>query len=115
MFAKLAVAIAAIVLSATAALAADPVGTYMVRRTYPGGGNYSGSAVVERTGNTYRVTWNIGGQTFVGTGVANDEGFAAYRAGSQPALALYGPKSIHWEGSWIYINGREVGTEFLYR
>ena len=43
------------------AFAGDPVGTYSVIGSNPGGrGRYSGTVTVERTGDTFRVTWDIG-------------------------------------------------------
>ena len=47
-------ALIALVLSTSASLAADPVGTYEISGTNPGGGSkYSGTAVVQRTGDTF--------------------------------------------------------------
>ena len=118
MFAKFVTAGVALLISSATAQALDPEGRYMVRGTYPGGGNYSGTAVVERTGNSYRVTWTIGGQTFVGTGVATDgteNAFAAYRPGNQPAILVYQPRTTHWQAVWTYNDSREVGVEHLLR
>jgi hypothetical protein len=117
MFARFVAAGAALLISVAAALAADPTGKYVVRGTYPGGGNYSGTVVVERTGNAYRVTWVINGQTIVGTGVAtpgvdNPTTFAAYRPGNQSAVLVYEPKTIYWDGVWTYANGSALGTEY---
>ena len=51
----------AIVWSA-AAFAADPVGSYDVEGSNPGGGSsYKGKVTIEKTGQTYRVTWVVGG------------------------------------------------------
>ena len=113
MFAKLAAASAAIVLSAVTAFAAEPVGRYSVAGSNPGGGSrYSGTVTVERTGDTYRVTWDIGGQTFVGTGIGNAEGLAvAYRSGNQTGIAIYASKGNGWEGVWTYTGGRDIGGE----
>jgi hypothetical protein len=91
MFAKtLAVAGAALLFS-TAALA-DPVGRYRVRGTNPNGSAYSGEVRVTRTGDTYRVVWDIGGQTYTGTGIGDDDFIAvsiapATRPGSRSMAA----------------------------
>ena len=92
---------------------ADPVGRYSVRGTNPNGSAYSGSVQVTKTGDTYRVVWDIGGQTYSGTGIGNDDFIAvSYRAGNQTGIALYGRKSSGvWEGVWAYAGGREVGTD----
>ena len=103
---------AAAFLLSTAALA-DPVGRYSVRGTNPNGSSYSGEVRVSRTGDTYRVVWDIGNQTYTGTGIGNDDFIAvSYRAGSQTGIALYGRKSNGvWEGVWTYAGGREIGTD----
>jgi hypothetical protein len=110
---------AAIALLASTALAhaADPVGRYRVVGNNPGGGSrYTGSATVERTGDTLRVTWTIGGMTYTGTGIGNDKGFAvAYRAANQAGIAIYAANGDGWEGAWTYAGGRRVGAEMWTR
>ena len=67
---------------------------------------------VERTGDTFRVTWDIGSQTYVGTGIGSEKGIAvSYRSGNQTGLAIYGANGDNWEGVWTYTGGREVGGE----
>ena len=113
MIAKFAAAVAALVLSSALAFAGDPVGRYSVTGSNPGNnGRYSGTVTVERTGDTFRVTWDIGSQTFVGTGIGNDKGFAVtYRSGNQTGLAIYGSKGDNWEGVWAYTGSQEIGGE----
>jgi hypothetical protein len=117
MLPRLTLVVVAIGMSVVVACADDPVGRYTVQGTNPGNGSaYSGTVVVERTGDTFRVTWDIGRQTFVGTGIGSDEGLAVvYRSGNQTGLATYDAKGPDWEGSWTYTGGREVGTEFWTR
>jgi hypothetical protein len=58
------------------------------------------------------VTWDIGSQTFVGTGIGSDKGLAvAYRSGARTGIAIYGPKDDGWEGVWTFTNGRTIGGE----
>jgi hypothetical protein len=113
MLAKWAAVAVAVVMSATLASAGDPVGRYGVVGSNPGNGTkYAGTVTVERTGDTYRVTWDIGNQTYIGTGIGSDEGFAvAYRSGGQTGIAIYGAKGEHWEGVWTYTGGRDIGGE----
>jgi hypothetical protein len=117
MLGKITAAAIAVAFSAGLAFADDPAGRYRVSGTNPGNGSkYSGSVLVERTGDTYRVTWDIGNTTFVGTGIGNDKGFAvAYRAGNQTGIAIYGSDGPDWKGVWTYANGREVGSELWTR
>ncbi len=57
-------ALIALVLSTSATLAADPVGIYEISGTNPGvGSKYFGTAVVQRTGDTFQVTVTMGGRT----------------------------------------------------
>ena len=95
------------------AFAGDPAGTYSVAGSNRGGrGRYSGTVTVERTGDTFRVTWDIGNQTYVGTGIGSEKGLAvSYRSGNQTGLAIYGANGNNWEGVWTYTGGREVGGE----
>ena len=83
------------------AFAGDPVGRYSVVGTNPGNkARYSGTVRVERTGETFRVTWDIGSQTFVGTGIGSEKGFAVtYRSGIQTGLAITAPMATTGRGS----------------
>jgi len=107
-----ALAAAAFALSATVALA-DPVGTYDVEGTNPGGGgNYAGTVTVERTGDTFRVTWVIGSTRYIGTGIGNKDFIAvSYRSGNNTGLALYGADGDDWTGIWAYAGARKMGAE----
>jgi hypothetical protein len=104
---------AALIFGASAAFAADPEGDYTVEGTNPGGrGNYSGTVTVEKTGETYRVVWDIGGTKYVGTGVGNKDFIAvSYRSGNNTGLALYGEDGGNWTGIWTYAGGKTVGAE----
>ena len=71
------------------AFAGDSVGRYSVVGTNPGNkARYSETVWVERTWETFRVTWDIGTQTFVGTGIGSEKGLAVtYRSSIQTGLA----------------------------
>lgn len=99
--------------SVVAALAADPVGTYNVEGSNPGGrGTYRGTVAVEKTGQTYRVIWVVGNTRYVGTGIGNKDFIAvSYKSGNDTGLALYGADGGNWAGVWTYSGGRDVGTE----
>ncbi len=94
---------------------ADPVGRYSVSGNNPGkeSSTYSGSVNVQRTGDTYSVTWQISGQTFVGTGIGTKDFLAvSYRSGNQTGLALYAQQADgSWVGVWTYADGRQIGGE----
>jgi hypothetical protein len=96
----LSMAAAALILSISTVSAADPAGTYRVEGTNPGGGSgYTGTVTVERTGETYRVVWVVGGVRYTGTGLG-DKNFIAvsYRSGNDTGLALYGEDGGNWLG-----------------
>ena len=101
----------AIVLTGTTALA-DPAGRYNVAGTNPGGSTYSGTVSVQKTGDTYKVTWNIVGTQYVGTAIGNDEFIAiSYVSGSNTGLALLSEEDDEWKGIWTYAGGTKIGTE----
>jgi hypothetical protein len=110
-------AAAALAVSATFAFAADPVGRYSVEGANPGGkGKYSGTVTVEKTGETYRVIWVVGGTRYIGTGIGDKDFLAvSYRSGDSTGLALYGSDGGNWAGVWTYAGGREVGPEIWKR
>jgi len=95
------------------AWAGDPVGRYRVVGSNPANQTkYAGMVTVERTGETFRVTWRIGKQVFVGTGIGGDNGFAvAYRSGNRTGIAIYVAKGVDWKGLWTYAGGRAIGAE----
>ena len=92
---------------------AGPAGKYDVEGTNPGNGKeYSGTVSVERTGDTFKVTWNIGGTRYVGTGIGDKEFLAvSYRAGDYTGLALYAATKDGWKGIWTYADGTKIGSE----
>ncbi len=108
-----AVSAAALLWSAASAFAADPVGSYSVQGTNPGGGSkYNGTVTVEKSGQTYRVIWTVGGTRYVGTGIGDKDFIAvSYKSGSDTGLALYGADGGNWTGVWTYAGGRQIGTE----
>ena len=109
--------VAAFFFSVTAAFAANPVGSYSVEGTNPGdGSHYTGTVTVERTGDTYRVVWVVGGTRYIGTGIGNHDFLAvSYKSGSDTGLALYGPEGDNWAGVWAYSGARKLGAELWRR
>ncbi len=114
---KFAIGAAVLLWSAATAFAADPVGSYSVEGANPGGkGNYTGTVTVQKTGETYRVIWVVGGTRYVGTGLGNKDFLAvSYKSGSETGLALYGADGGNWTGIWTYAGGKQVGPEIWKR
>jgi hypothetical protein len=107
----------ALLWSVTLAFAADPIGSYTIEGTNPGGnGTYSGTVEVTKTGETYRMIWVVGGTRYVGTGIGTKDFIAvSYKSGSDTGLALYGADGGNWAGVWAYSGARQVGTEIWKR
>lgn len=89
------------------AAAADPTGRYNVVGINPDSGTeYRGTVEVTRTGETYKVIWNIGGTRYIGTGLG-----ALVRNGRYTV----GP--AHPEDTSIsigYVSGRTFGQAFYF-
>jgi hypothetical protein len=67
---------------------------------------------VQRTGETFRVVWDIAGTRYVGTGIGDHEFMAvSYRTGDSTGLALYSASKDGWKGIWTYANGTKLGSE----
>ena len=109
--------VAALLCSVASAFAADPVGAYRVEGTNPGSGSkYSGTVTIEKTDQTYRVTWVVGASRYVGTAIG-DKNFLAvsYRSGNETGLALYGEDGGNWAGIWTKAGGTTMGSEIWKR
>lgn len=128
--AKAALTSAAVISLMLTSAMAGPEGTYTVEGNSPGSGApYEGTVTVERTGETYQVVWEIGGTTFVGSGLgaapakggtimgpADDADYVlAVGYVSKPAnfgLAYYVEQADGtWKGIWTYGGSDKIGTE----
>jgi hypothetical protein len=106
------VAFAVLSCFATAAFAADPVGSYNVEGKNPSGNSYEGTVTVTKTGDTYKVEWKIGDTIYDGTGIGNKNFIAiTYRSGDDTGLALYGEDGGNWKGVYAYAGGTSLGAE----
>ena len=106
------VAVAVLGCFATAAFAADPVGSYSVEGKNPSGTSYDGTVTVTSTGQTYKVVWDIGGTTYTGTAIGNKDFIGvSYQSGDNTGLALFGEDGGNWQGVWTYAGGTSMGTE----
>jgi len=109
---------------------AGPVGTFDVSGSNPGGnsGGYSGSVKITRTGNTYKVVWQVGNSQFIGTGIGasnvkgmvtfgqaaeNDTAITvSYVSDNSFGLALFVEQpNGQWQGIWTYGGSETIGTE----
>jgi hypothetical protein len=109
---------AALAFSFTAAFAADPAGSYRVEGSNPGNSasRYSGTVTVERTGETYRVTWVFNNQRHFGTGIVNRGVFSVSWSGSNASgIVVYNEDGSNWNGTWAVSDGRQLGREVWIR
>jgi len=92
---------------------ADRVGTYDLSGTNPGNGTeYSGIVIVQKTGDTFLVTWSIAGGRQVGIGIGADDFLAvSYRSGNAIGIAVYRPDRDGWKSIWAPAGSQHVGTE----
>jgi hypothetical protein len=91
---------------------AQVTGRYVVDGLNPDGTTYEGGATVEKTGDTYRVTWVVGSTRFIGTGIGSDEALAiTYRAGNNTGVALLFKEGGSYQVVWTYAGGTAIGAE----
>lgn len=114
---RIVVVSAALLWTAVSAFAADPVGTYQIEGSNPGGqGKYKGTVLVTKTGETYSVVWVVGSTRYVGTGIGNKDFLAvSYKSGNDTGLALYGADGGNWSGLWTYAGGKPLAPEIWKR
>ena len=111
---------------------ADPTGTFRVVGTNPDSrSTYKGKVTVTRTGDTYKVVWDIAGTRYIGTGlgaIIRDRKFlvgpaepddiaisVGYVSGKTFGMAMYFLQDDGtWEGVWTYGGSRDVAKETWY-
>jgi hypothetical protein len=91
----------------------DFSGSYQITGTNPSGTSYTGTLDVVKNGDVYGMTWQIGSDTQVGTGIASDTELAASFPSSNCAVGVYVEKSVAktLDGVWAAPNGTTVNTE----
>lgn len=90
--------------------AAPPVvaGAYSLVGRNLNGSSYTGRVAVTATGETYRVVWRVGTQTFVGVGILTGDILSvAYNGGL--AVYRFSPQGIR--GRWATTNATRIATE----
>ena len=91
-------------------------GTYNMRGTNPtGGGTYFGTVEITRTGDTFSILWQIGDQSFEGTGIFRDGLLSVSFGGEFGGIVVYRMSSSGGKGVWAPHNSTDLGTENLQR
>jgi hypothetical protein len=89
---------------------AQATGLYDVEGQNPDKTTYVGSVSVEKTDETYRVVWTIGGERYIGIG--NDDAMAiSYRAGNNTGVAFLARDKGKYVLVWTYLGGTTIGAE----
>ncbi|MBV9827373.1 MAG: hypothetical protein JO001_17165 [Alphaproteobacteria bacterium] len=107
---------AAMLLSGTAAFAADVGGNYKVAGTNFDGSAYSGTATISPSSNsTCRIQWQTAGTSSSGfCMLANNSLAAAYKLNDSVGLVLYELQSDGTlKGFWTIADKEGAGTETL--
>ena len=103
---KTILAAGAVTLAMVSGALAGPEGTYSVTGTNPGGsGTYRGIVTVSRTGETYKVIWDIAGTRFTGSGL----GAAPVKGGAVMGPAASGDDTL----AVGYISGPQLRSGVL--
>ena len=123
------IATALLALAIPACAFADPAGTFDLRGTNSDSKqDYTGTVRVTRTGETYRVVWDIANQQITGTGVGlkivdgqvvmgpaseDDVGISiAYGSGDSYGTVVYFEQPDgRWHGIWAYNGWDHIATE----
>ena len=98
--------------------AADIEGTYSAKGTNPDGkGKYTGSVIISKTKDTYKVVWSVG-MVYIGTGiVVGDILSVAYVDENKKSFGIVVYKILDsgkkLEGVWCAHNGKALGKETL--
>lgn len=97
---------------------AQQAGTYAVEGQGADGSRYQGTATLASTGNnTWRVTWQVGGDRAQGVGFLIPEGpllVVGYVLGNQIGAAAYAVQPDgSLRGTWTQGQGGGIGTEIL--
>jgi hypothetical protein len=89
------------------------VGTYSVDGTNPNGSHYTGTVVVQATGDTYLVTWTVSGSNSVGRGVFLGTTMAVGgTVGDGGFVFAMSPKDGKLQGIWADMkSGTKLGSE----
>jgi hypothetical protein len=92
-------------------------GTYSVAGTNPNGSHYAGTVAVEATGDTYLVTWTVGGSNSVGRGVFLSTTLAVGGVlGDGGFVFAMSPKDGNLQGIWTDMrSGTTLGGEIWTR
>ncbi len=100
-------------LMATPAVA-QRAGLYDITGRNPDGSEYSGTFLLEPVGiSTFRITWEVGGNTIQGAGMISGRMLAVvFGLGQQTGMGMYElrPDGV-LDGTWTILGSQAIGQE----
>ena len=110
--------VAAMLAGLAAPAAAQRAGTYAVEGQGADGSRYDGSAMLAPLGqNTWRVTWQVAGDTAQGVGILIPQGpllVVGYTMAGETGVAVYAVQADgRLLGTWTQGQGGGIGTEVM--
>ncbi|GAB3690926.1 hypothetical protein GCM10027592_08570 [Spirosoma flavus] len=91
-------------------------GQYDVTGTNPDGGAYRGKLMMQKTGRTVQVQWNVANQTYNGVGFqSGDYLVIGYGFGQAFGVVEYAMRNDRANGRWAMGGGTDLGAENLVR
>jgi hypothetical protein len=91
-------------------------GTHTIEGTAPNGNTYTGSVAIEKTGDTYKMSWTIGDQQYVGVGIeSGDKLVVAYGRGNFGCMDYDLSRDEEMEGRWAARADTRTAVERLRR
>lgn len=99
-----------------AAWADDLAGTYLCKGVDTTGAAYSGTAIIEKRGDTYQVAWTLGKAKYLGIGIRAGDVLSVAYYGKINGVIAYQISADKLSGTWAIANNTgRVGVETLSR
>jgi len=100
--------------NATGGSPGEIAGEYDVKGMNPAGESYEGTLTIEKTGKTYQLEWDIGGNSTKGVGIESDDTlFVAWAVKEPVGVILYNFDGPRAKGVWTLAGESETATENL--
>lgn len=91
-------------------------GAYDVKGTNPGGDSYHAKLRIAKTGQTYRLEWDVAGRSLNGAGIRVDDGLFAVWGDQEPfGVVSYSFDGARAKGIWTLAGATQTAKENLTR
>ena len=96
----------------TESLIQNTDGNYDVAGKNPDGSAYKGKLMLQKTGNTFQVQWNVGGMTYNGVGfISGNNLIVGFGFGQSFGTVEYSMAGNKAQGRWAMGGGSAMGIE----